>query len=96
MTLCIHLTLKHVKMDFEIKGGLSMNHETTHSDWRTVANCLASQNYISIVKGLVHHFTAIEDEEILDKIYEDFMNNGSITTVLNNDLQDIINYYLSK
>ncbi|CQD31062.1 conserved hypothetical protein [Staphylococcus aureus] len=83
-------------MDFEIKGGLSMNHETTHSDWRTVANCLASQNYISIVKGLVHHFTAIEDEEILDKIYEDFMNNGSITTVLNNDLQDIINYYLSK
>ena len=67
-----------------------------HSDWRTVANCLASQNYISIVKGLVHHFTAIEDEEILDKIYEDFMNNGSITTVLNNDLQDIINYYLSK
>ena len=60
------------------------------------ANCLASQNYISIVKGLVHHFTAIEDEEILDKIYEDFMNNGSITTVLNNDLQDIINYYLSK
>ena len=76
-------------MDFEIKGGLSMNHETTHSDWRTVANCLASQNYISIVKGLVHHFTAIEDEEILDKIYEDFMNNGSITTVLNNDLQDI-------
>ena len=90
------LNLKHVKMDFEIKGGLSMNHETTHSDWRTVANCLASQNYISIVKGLVHHFTAIEDEEILDKIYEDFMNNGSITTVLNNDLQDIINYYLSK
>ncbi|HCA7800553.1 TPA: hypothetical protein K8097_002293 [Staphylococcus pseudintermedius] len=73
-----------------------MNHETTYSDWRTVANCLASQNYISIVKGLVHHFTAIEDEEILDKIYEDFMNNGSITTVLNNDLQDIINYYLSK
>ncbi|MFO3670283.1 hypothetical protein WES01_11120 [Staphylococcus pseudintermedius] len=73
-----------------------MNHETTHSYWRTVANCLASQNYISIVKGLVHHFTAIEDEEILDKIYEDFMNNGSITTVLNNDLQDIINYYLSK
>ncbi|GGO40734.1 hypothetical protein RJC13_10355 [Staphylococcus hominis] len=73
-----------------------MNHETKQSDWRTVANCLESQNYISIVKGLVHHFTAIEDEEILDKIYEDFMNDDSITTVLNNDLQDIINYYLSK
>ena len=73
-----------------------MNHETTHSDWRTVANCLASQNYISIVKGLVHHFTSIEDEEILDKIYEDFMNDDSIATVLNNDFQDIINRYLTK
>ncbi len=83
-------------MDIEIKGGLSMNHETTHSEWRTVASCLASQNYISIVKGLVHHFTAIEDEEIIDKIYEDFMDNDCITTVLNNDLQDIINCYLSK
>ena len=83
-------------MDIEIKGGLSMNYETTQSDWRTVANCLESKNYISIVKGLVHHFTAIEDEEILDKIYEDFMNDDSITMVLNNDLQTIINHYLSK
>ncbi len=83
-------------MDFEIKGGVSMNHETTHSDWRTVASCLASQNYISIVKGLVHHFTAIEDEEILDKIYDNFMDDDSITTVFNNDLHAIINQYLSK
>ena len=83
-------------MDIEIKGGVSMNHNTTHSDWRTVASCLASQNYISIVKGLVHHFTAIEDEEILVKIYEDFMNDDRITTVLNTDLQDIINHYLPK
>ena len=67
-----------------------MNHETTQSDWRMVASCLALQNYISIVKGLVHHFIAIEDEEILDKIYEDFMNDDSIITVLNNDLQTII------
>ena len=73
-----------------------MNHETTQSDWRTVDSCLASQNYISIIKGLVYHFTAIEDEEILDKIYDDFMNDDCITTVLNNDLQTIINHYLSK
>ena len=73
-----------------------MNHNTTQSDWRIVASCLASQNYISIIKGLIYHFTAIEDEEILDKIYEDFMNDDSITTVLNNDLQTIINHYLSK
>ncbi|HDG3406603.1 hypothetical protein I3V64_10685 [Staphylococcus haemolyticus] len=73
-----------------------MNHETKQSDWQTVANCLKSQNYISIVKGLVHHFTAIEDEEILDKIYDDFMNDDSITMVLNNDFQNIINRYLTK
>ncbi|PTK71747.1 hypothetical protein [Staphylococcus haemolyticus] len=73
-----------------------MNHDTKQTDWRTVASCLASQDYVSIVKGLIHHFTAIEDEEILDKIYEGFMNDDSITTVLNNDLQTIINYYLSK
>lgn len=83
-------------MDIEIKGGLSMNHDTTQSDWRTVAKFLAKHNYVSIVKGLVYHFTAIEDEEILDKIYEDFMNDDSITTVLNNDLHAIINQYLSK
>ncbi|MBF2232809.1 MULTISPECIES: hypothetical protein [Staphylococcus] len=73
-----------------------MDHETKQSDWRTVASCLASQNYISLVKGLVHHFTAIDDEEILDKIYDDFMNDDSITTVLNNDFQNIINRYLTK
>ena len=73
-----------------------MNHDTTQSDWRTVASCLESQDYVSIVKGLISHFTAIENEEILDKIYDDFMNDDSITTVLNNDLQIIINHYLSK
>ena len=83
-------------MDVEIKGGLSMNHDTTQSDWQTVASCLASYDYVSIVKGLVCHFTAIEDEEILDKIYEDFMNDDSIAMILNNDLQIIINQYLSK
>ena len=68
-----------------------MNHESKQSDWRTVANCLASQNYISIIKRLVYHFTAIEDEEILDKIYDDFMNDDAITKVLNADFQDITN-----
>lgn len=73
-----------------------MNQDPIQSDWQTVAKCLASQNYISIVKGLVHHFTAIEDEEILDKVFQDFMNDDRITTVLNTDLQDIINHYLPK
>lgn len=73
-----------------------MNHETKQSDWQMVASCLALQDYVSIVKGLIHHLTAIEDEEILDKIYDNFMNDDCITTILNNDLQIIINHYLSK
>ncbi|WP_381403550.1 hypothetical protein ACFDA8_00175 [Staphylococcus epidermidis] len=74
-----------------------MNHdESIQSDWRTIANCLALQDYVSILKGLIHYFTAIEDEEILDKIYDNFINDYAITTVLNNDLQIIINHYLSK
>ena len=73
-----------------------MNHDTTQSNWRTVASYLESQDYVSIVKGLISHFTAIENEEILDKIYDDFMDDDSITRVLNNDLQAIINQYLSK
>lgn len=83
-------------MDVEIKGGLSMNHDTTQSDWQKIACYLGSHDYVSIVKGLISHFTAIEDEEILDKIYENFMNDDSTTTVLNHDLQAIINHYLSK
>ncbi|COE63432.1 MULTISPECIES: hypothetical protein [Staphylococcus] len=73
-----------------------MNHNTTQSDWRKVTSYLASQDYVSIVKGLVHHFTTIEDEKILDKIYDNSINDDAITTVLNNDLQIIINHYLSK
>lgn len=73
-----------------------MNRESIQSNWRTIAECLSLQNYISIVKGLVCYFTAIEDEEVLDKIFQDFMNDDCITTVLKTDLQDIINHYLPK
>ncbi|MDK7925686.1 MAG: hypothetical protein QP798_00130 [Staphylococcus simulans] len=73
-----------------------MNHDTTQSDWRTVASRLSSQNYISIAKGLARHFTAIEEKELLDKIYNVFMNNDAIITIFNTDSQEIIKYYLSK
>ncbi|OFP02820.1 MULTISPECIES: hypothetical protein [Staphylococcus] len=73
-----------------------MNHDTTQSDWRTVASRLSSQNYISIAKGLARHFTAIEEKELLYKIYNVFMNNDAIITIFNTDSQEIIKYYLSK
>ncbi|MCE5041842.1 hypothetical protein KJC03_12130 [Mammaliicoccus sciuri] len=73
-----------------------MNRETTQSDWQKIVCYLESHDYVSIVKGLVSYFTEVGDEEILDKIYDDFMNDDSITTVLNNDLQTIINHYLLK
>ncbi|MEN3966751.1 hypothetical protein [Mammaliicoccus sciuri] len=73
-----------------------MNRETTQSEWQKIACYLGSYTYVSIVKGLVCYFTEVGDEEILDKIYDDFMSDDSITTVLNNDLQTIINHYLLK
>ena len=73
-----------------------MNHDTTKSDWQKIVCYLGSHDYVSIVKRLVSYFTEVGDEEILDKIYDDFMNDDSITTVLNNDLQTIINHYLLK
>lgn len=73
-----------------------MNRETTQSDWQKIACYLGSHAYVSIVKGLVCYFTELGDEEILDKIYDDFMNDDSITIVLSNDIQTIINHYLSK
>lgn len=73
-----------------------MNCENTQSDWQKIACYLGSNDYVSIVKGLVCYFTEVGDEAILDKIYDDFMNDDSITTVLNNDLQTIINHYLLK
>ncbi|EGQ2851625.1 hypothetical protein ACEUUK_04140 [Staphylococcus pseudintermedius] len=57
---------------------------------------LYSQNYTSIIKDLVHYFTSIENKETLYNINDNFINDDIITMLLNNDLQTIINHYLSK
>lgn len=38
--------------------------------------------FLSFIKGLIHHFTANENEEIIDKIFQSLINDGKISTTL--------------
>lgn len=38
--------------------------------------------FLSFIKGLIRHFTANENEEIIDKIFQSLINNGEISTTL--------------
>ena len=45
-------------------------------------SCLKLQHFLSFIKGLIRHFTANENEEIIDKIFQSLINNGEISTTL--------------
>lgn len=38
--------------------------------------------FLSFIKGLIRHFTANENEEIIDKIFQSLINDGEISTIL--------------
>ena len=38
--------------------------------------------FLSFIKGLIRHFTANENEEIIDKIFQSLINDGRISTTL--------------
>ena len=38
--------------------------------------------FLSFIKGLIRHFTANENEEIIDKIFQSLINDGKISTTL--------------
>ncbi|EES35687.1 hypothetical protein EX326_10415 [Staphylococcus epidermidis] len=38
--------------------------------------------FLSFIKGLIRHFTANENEEIIDKIFQSLINDGEISTTL--------------
>lgn len=43
---------------------------------------LKLQHFLSFIKGLTRHFTANENEEIVDKIFQNLINDGRISTTL--------------
>ncbi|WP_049396552.1 hypothetical protein, partial [Staphylococcus epidermidis] len=43
---------------------------------------MKSQHFLSFIKGLIRHFTANENEEIIDKIFQSLINDGRISTTL--------------
>ena len=45
-------------------------------------SCLKLQHFLSFIKGLIRHFTANENEEIIDKIFQSLINDGRISTTL--------------
>lgn len=45
-------------------------------------SCLKLQHFLSFIKDLIRHFTANENEEIIDKIFQSLINNGEISTTL--------------
>lgn len=45
-------------------------------------SCLKLQHFLSFIKGLIRHFTANENEEIIDKIFQSLINDGEISTTL--------------
>ncbi|MCQ8157613.1 hypothetical protein NFD58_12060 [Staphylococcus epidermidis] len=49
---------------------------------RLVHSCLKLQHFLSFIKGLIRHFTANENEEIIDKIFQSLINDGRISTTL--------------
>ena len=38
--------------------------------------------FLSFIKGLIRHFTANENEEIIDNIFQSLINDGKISTTL--------------
>lgn len=46
------------------------------------AQLLEITTFLSFIKGLIRHFTANENEEIIDKIFQSLINDGRISTTL--------------
>ena len=46
------------------------------------AQLLEITTFLSFIKGLIRHFTANENEEIIDKIFQSLINNGELSTTL--------------
>ena len=46
------------------------------------AQLLEITTFSPFIKGLIRHFTANENEEIIDKIFQSLINDGRISTTL--------------
>ncbi|MCS5345675.1 MULTISPECIES: hypothetical protein [Staphylococcus] len=68
----------------------------TNIDWQSLKSILQNSAYDTVFKSLVSYFYDINDNEILDQIYLDYMDNDAILTFINNDLNQLVQRYIDK
>lgn len=68
----------------------------TNVDWQSLKSILQNSTHDTVFKSLVSYFYDINDNEILDQIYLDYMDNDAILTFINNDLNQLVQRYIDK
>lgn len=60
------------------------------NNWYLIKNFLDKYSHESVVKGILSHISEITDNENLDDIYLYYLDNDSITSILNDELVQLI------
>ncbi|MGI3316281.1 hypothetical protein [Staphylococcus chromogenes] len=70
----------------------------TNIDWQSLKSILQSSTHAhdTVFKSLVSYFYEINDNEILDLIYLDYMDNDAILTFINDDLNQLVQRCIDK
>ncbi|WP_432371246.1 hypothetical protein [Staphylococcus chromogenes] len=68
----------------------------TNIDWQSLKSILQNSNHDTVFKSLVSYFYDINDNEILDQIYLNYMDNDAILTFINDELNQLVQRYTDK
>lgn len=61
-----------------------------YKEMKNVIEQMATENYREFIKALLSFEKNVEDEDLLDMVYEEYMDNDYIT-LINEDLDHMIN-----
>ncbi|MDT0656146.1 UNVERIFIED_CONTAM: hypothetical protein MZV05_07825 [Staphylococcus aureus] len=68
----------------------------TKVDWQSLKEILKNSTHDTIFKSIVSYFYNINDNEVLNQIYLDYMDNDAILSLINKDLNQLIKRYNDK
>lgn len=68
----------------------------TNVDWQSLKAILHNSTHDTVFKSIVSYFYDIDDNEILDQIYLDYMDNDTILSLINDDLNQLVQRYTDK
>lgn len=66
-----------------------------YKEMKDVIEQMATENYREFIKALLSFEKNVEDEDLLDMVYEEYMDNDYIT-LINEDFDYMINKYRSE